>query len=116
MARARAGGGPTLIEAITYRVGPHTTTDDPSRYRDEAEVEEWRQRDPLERVRRYLEVEGAWDSGWQEELEAAASDEIEAAAAEAEALEPMSPEEMFGAMYATETKSLAAQRAMLERG
>ena len=48
VARARAGGGPTLIEAVTYRVGPHTTADDPGRYRDPAVTEEWRQRDPLE--------------------------------------------------------------------
>jgi len=56
--RARVGGGPTLIEAITYRMGPHTTSDDPTRYRDTAEVEAWRQRDPIDRVRRHLEANG----------------------------------------------------------
>jgi pyruvate dehydrogenase E1 component alpha subunit len=56
--RGRAGGGPTLIEAITYRMGPHTTSDDPTRYRDAAEVEAWRQRDPIDRVRRHLEANG----------------------------------------------------------
>ncbi len=56
--RARAGEGPTLVEAVTYRVGPHTTSDDPTRYRDPEEVEHWKQRDPLLRVRRLLESEG----------------------------------------------------------
>ena len=50
--RARAGGGPTFIEAVTYRMGPHTTADDPTRYRDPAELEEWRAMDPIERVGR----------------------------------------------------------------
>ena len=57
--RARSGGGPTLIEAVTYRRGPHTTSDDPNRYRDPAEVEEWARRDPIERVRIYLSEHGA---------------------------------------------------------
>jgi pyruvate dehydrogenase E1 component alpha subunit len=56
--RARSGGGPTLIEAVTYRMGPHTTSDDPTRYRDAGEVEAWRERDPLDRVRRHLEAQG----------------------------------------------------------
>jgi len=56
--RARAGGGPTLIEALTYRIGPHTTSDDPTRYRDPAEVEAWQARDPIARVRALLEREG----------------------------------------------------------
>jgi 2-oxoisovalerate dehydrogenase E1 component alpha subunit len=56
--RARTGGGPTLIEAVTYRMGPHTTSDDPTRYRDAAEVEAWHERDPIDRVRRYLEANG----------------------------------------------------------
>jgi 2-oxoisovalerate dehydrogenase E1 component alpha subunit len=56
--RARNGGGPILIEALTYRMGPHTTSDDPTRYRDASEVEAWRERDPIDRVRRYLEANG----------------------------------------------------------
>jgi len=57
--RARDGQGPTLIEAVTYRMGAHTTSDDPSRYRESAEVEEWRAKDPVDRVRLLLEVEGS---------------------------------------------------------
>ena len=52
--RARAGGGPTFIEAKTYRLTPHTSNDDPSRYRTKEETEQWRNRDPIERFKRYL--------------------------------------------------------------
>jgi hypothetical protein len=55
---ARAGGGPTLVEGYTYRIGPHTTSDDPRRYRSEAEVERWRALDPLLRLERYLQNRG----------------------------------------------------------
>jgi 2-oxoisovalerate dehydrogenase E1 component alpha subunit len=61
--RARAGGGPTLIEALTYRITAHTTSDDASRYRDEAAVEAWRARDPIERFRRWLIAAGHVDEG-----------------------------------------------------
>jgi pyruvate dehydrogenase E1 component alpha subunit len=58
--RARAGGGPTFIEALTYRMGPHTTSDDPRRYRTDGEVDTWRTRDPVDRYRRYLQSTGVW--------------------------------------------------------
>ena len=54
IARARAGGGPTFIEAVTYRMGAHSTSDDPTRYRSQAEVDAWAKKDPLERLRRHL--------------------------------------------------------------
>jgi 2-oxoisovalerate dehydrogenase E1 component alpha subunit len=59
--RAHAGDGPTLIEAMTYRIGPHSTADDATRYRDEREVAEWRRRDPIERFRRFLAAQGVAD-------------------------------------------------------
>ncbi len=59
--RARAGEGPTLIEAYTYRLGAHTTADDPTVYRDEAEVEAWRDKDPIDRFRKYLIAQGHWN-------------------------------------------------------
>lgn len=61
LARAREGSGPTLIEAVTYRMGPHTTSDDPSRYRPAALDDEWRRKDPLDRVRALLDSSGAVD-------------------------------------------------------
>jgi 2-oxoisovalerate dehydrogenase E1 component alpha subunit len=59
--RARSGGGPTLIEALTYRMGPHTTADDAARYRDEDEVERWRAFDPIDRYRTWLVTAGHAD-------------------------------------------------------
>ena len=56
--RARRGDGPTLIEALTYRMGAHSTSDDPSRYRDESITEAWKQKDPIDRFRRFLCSEG----------------------------------------------------------
>ncbi|MGZ5395649.1 MAG: pyruvate dehydrogenase (acetyl-transferring) E1 component subunit alpha [Mycobacterium sp.] len=58
--RARDGGGPTLIEAVTYRMGPHTTSDDPTRYRSDEELEYWAARDPIQRYRTYLQAQGVW--------------------------------------------------------
>jgi pyruvate dehydrogenase E1 component alpha subunit len=66
--RARDGEGPTLIEAVTYRMGPHTTSDDPSRYRAGAETEQWKAKDPLERVRLLLVAEG-YDDAFFTDLE-----------------------------------------------
>jgi pyruvate dehydrogenase E1 component alpha subunit len=62
--RARAGDGPTLIEAVTYRIGPHTTSDDATRYRSEEEVARWRERDPIERYRKYLLGAGLADEAF----------------------------------------------------
>ena len=59
--RARAGDGPTLIECVTYRLGVHTTADDPTKYRSDEEVARWRARDPIERMRRHLVSLGLWD-------------------------------------------------------
>ena len=61
---ARRGEGPAFIEAVTYRMGPHTTSDDPTRYRDKDEVERWRRRDPIARVEALLRAEGAFDDAF----------------------------------------------------
>ncbi len=70
--RARAGGGVTLIEAITYRLGDHTTADDARRYRDPEEVEAWKAKDPIIRTRKYLESKGLWNDAKQAEAQARA--------------------------------------------
>ena len=106
---ARAGGGPSLIEAVTYRMGPHTTADDPGRYRHDGESGEWESRDPLARVRSLLERQGAWTEEWQTELEAEASANIETAVEWAEAVPPPTFEEMINRMYADLTPGLLAQ-------
>lgn len=115
VARARNGEGPTFIEAVTYRLGPHTTTDDAGRYRDDEVVAEWRRRDPVDRVRSYLRAADAWDESWESEMAAAAAAEIEAAVAEAEALEPLEPSAMFDRMFAQPTSALDRQRSALRR-
>lgn len=112
---ARTGGGPTFIEAMTYRVGPHTTADDPGRYRTEDLTEQWRDRDPINRVKAYLRANDSWDQGWEEEVAQVASDQVEQAVADAEALEPFTADEVFDAMFAEPTPTLVDQRAMLER-
>ncbi|MGA8040843.1 MAG: thiamine pyrophosphate-dependent enzyme, partial [Acidimicrobiia bacterium] len=108
---ARSGRGPSLIEAVTYRLGPHTTADDPTRYRDEETAAGWRERDPLERVRILLERAGAWSEEWQSELEASASQTIETAVERAESLPPPTADEMFHRMYVEPTAPLLEQMA-----
>jgi 2-oxoisovalerate dehydrogenase E1 component alpha subunit len=68
--RARDGGGPTLIEAITYRMGPHTTSDDPTRYRSDVEVAHWAALDPIDRYRTYLQGIGVWTERLEERVAA----------------------------------------------
>ncbi len=113
--RARSGGGPTLIEALTYRIGPHTTADDPGRYRDESEVEDWRRRDPLDRVRRFLAAHDAWDQVWEDEVAEREAAALETAVAEAETVPEPGPGDVFGAMFAEVPSHLAAQQERLAR-
>jgi pyruvate dehydrogenase E1 component alpha subunit len=108
-ALARGGQGPSLIEAVTYRIGPHTTADDPSRYRDSDEGEDWESRDPLIRVRNLLERQGSWSEEWQTELETQASNRIERAVEWAESVPPPTFQDMLARMYAEPTPPLLAQ-------
>ncbi|MGM5069264.1 pyruvate dehydrogenase (acetyl-transferring) E1 component subunit alpha [Rhodococcus qingshengii] len=110
LARAREGSGPTLIEAVTYRMGPHTTSDDPTRYRPAALDDEWRAKDPLDRVRLLLEKEGALD----EEAYAAIGTQADATAAKLrrgclETAEP-TPLSMFDEVYAEPHPLIAEER------
>jgi pyruvate dehydrogenase E1 component alpha subunit len=84
--RARRGDGPALIEALTYRIGAHTTADDPRRYQPSEEIEDWRRRDPLPRFRRYLEDRGAWNEDAERDAVQDALARIDRAIAEAEAM------------------------------
>ena len=113
LARAREGGGPTFIEAITYRRGPHTTSDDPTRYRSAAEVEDWVERDPLDRLHRYMESIGALDerflSGLQDE-----SDALGARIREAiRGMPDPDPMGMFDHVYAEPHAQVEADRAAM---
>lgn len=111
--RARAGGGPTLIEAVTFRMGSHSSSDDWTRYRDKAEVEAWAKRDPIERFRRYLEHRGDWNATAEKALRDKLEAEIEAAVKEAEGTpEPPLPS-MFEDVFASLPPHLARQQAAL---
>jgi pyruvate dehydrogenase E1 component alpha subunit len=109
---ARNGEGPTLVEAVTYRQGPHTTTDDPSRYRDE-DPPECRDRDPLAITRERLESAGGWTESDEQQLREWATDRVETAVENAEASTGLTPEEIFTHVYASETSRLRAQTRQL---
>src|SRR4029450_13642181 len=64
--KARSGGGPTMIEAVTYRMGAHSSADHPTRYRPESELEAWKSRTPIERFRRFLDSRGLWSAADEE--------------------------------------------------
>jgi pyruvate dehydrogenase E1 component alpha subunit len=111
IARARAGEGPTLIECLTYRLGAHTSADDPRRYRAEEEVQVWQRRDPLGRFRKYLENKGLWTESWQARLEEEIKAEIDEAIQEAELeREHVDPLEMFDHVYGELPPDLQAQK------
>ena len=97
--RARAGDGPTLIEARTYRMGGHSTSDDPTKYVPAEVLSEWAQRDPVERFRRYLEREGSWTQDLDERLTREVREEVAAAAKEAEATDKPGLETIFSDVY-----------------
>jgi 2-oxoisovalerate dehydrogenase E1 component subunit alpha len=108
---AREGQGPTLIEALTYRMGAHTTTDDPTRYRLASEVEAWRLRDPIERVRAYLARTGQANSAFFDEVEAEAA-ELAAHLREAcRALPDPAPLTVFDHVYTGDNAILDEERA-----
>ncbi|MDY6766404.1 MAG: thiamine pyrophosphate-dependent enzyme, partial [Candidatus Nanohaloarchaea archaeon] len=98
LAKAR-NGDPVLIEAYTYRVEDHTTADDASRYRDEEEVEEWKEKDPIDRFRNYLEDEGVLDDDTIEKIQQEAENRVGEAVDAAESIEDPEIEDMFAYMY-----------------
>ena len=104
--RARAGDGPTLIEAVTYRLGVHTTADDPTKYRSDEEVKAWERKDPLTRFKAYLEKRNIAVAG----VEADVDTEIAAAVARFEAVGAPDPLGMFAHPYAAPPAALEAQR------
>ncbi len=111
--RARSGGGPTFIECLTYRIGAHSTSDDPTRYRSQAEVDDWLLRDPLQRLRRHLDHLGAWDDAREEVLERQLNEEIGAAITEVETHGPPARDSIFDDVYAELPFNLRDQREEL---
>jgi pyruvate dehydrogenase E1 component alpha subunit len=107
--RAVSGGGPTLIEAVTYRFGPHTTADDPTKYREDVELEEWKSRDPIARLQKYLKGKGLWNEDQETKIRAEAEAIVNKAIEEAEGVPAPKPEEIFRYTFAELTPDLREQ-------
>ncbi len=110
LARARGGGGPTLVEAVTYRLSDHTTADDASRYRKKEEVEEHWKIEPLVRMRRFMQDSVKWDDDAEEKLLAECGAEVEAAVREYLDTPPQPVESMFDSLYAELPEAMEEQR------
>ncbi|HEX4127109.1 MAG TPA: pyruvate dehydrogenase (acetyl-transferring) E1 component subunit alpha [Acidimicrobiales bacterium] len=110
LARASAGEGPTLIEAVTYRMGPHTTSDDPTRYRSAAQDEEWRAKDPLARLSALLHTEGLADEEFDRQVESDASAVSAALRAGCLAMPDPEPADLFDHVYAEPHALLQEER------
>ncbi len=108
--RARDGQGPTLVEAYTYRMGAHTTTDDPTRYRLSDDVERWRLKDPIERVKAYLQRNGLGDQDFFDSVAGEADDLGARLRAGVQQLADPSPLSIFDHVYAEMTPELEEQR------
>lgn len=111
LARARDGDGPTLVEAVTYRLSDHTTADDASRYRDDADVSLHWAEEPVLRLRKHLANMHGWTKQDEEALIADCTAQVDAAVEAYLATPPLPPEAMFDHLYAVLPESLAPQRA-----
>ena len=109
--RARSGEGPALIEAFTYRMGAHTTSDDPTKYRLAEELETWKLKDPIERVKAYLARRGVIDQAWLDDLQAEADDMAAEMRAGCLALPDPDMGDLFDLVYAEQTEHLREQQA-----
>jgi pyruvate dehydrogenase E1 component alpha subunit len=109
--RARAGGGPSLIESVTYRMGFHNTTDNPSLYEDLQEREKARQRDPIDRVTRFLTARGLWNEQRDREARESVQAEIDAAFAKAAEFPAPNASAIFDHIYAEIPDRVSRQRA-----
>ena len=113
--RARDGEGPTMVEAFTYRMGAHTTTDDPTRYRSASELEHWKLKDPIERVRAYLTRREAADKAFFDGIDTEAEELADHLRKACRALPDPSPTSIFDHVYVEPTSQLVAQRDGMAR-
>lgn len=113
-ARAIAGDGPTIIEAQVYRLGPHSTSDDPHRYRSDSELAEWKQKDPIARLQHELIEGGRWTEEQDATLVVEVRAEIAQAVAHSEGIGPADPLSFLDDVFATRTPALDEQRHQLE--
>lgn len=112
--RARKGEGPTLIEALTYRQGAHSTSDDPRAYRKDSEVEKWKEADPLVRFKAYLLKQEVWSEAEDEKLEEQIKDQIQTTLKKVEKVGPPDTRTMFEDVYDTPPWHLKEQMRELE--
>jgi len=112
--KARCGGGPTLIEAFTYRMGDHTTSDDASRYRPKTEVERWKKKDPIIRLQKYMQKKRMWTKEYDRKLQTKIKINIEAEVKKMESVKPANPKDIFTYMFAEMPKSLKEQMEELD--
>ncbi len=111
LARAYAGEGPTMIEALTYRLMMHTTADDPRRYRNEDEEKAAWEKDPSPRSRKYIERKGIWDAKKQAAFEEEIKGEVDATVKEFESRKDFQPEILFDHVFGTKHAEIEEQRA-----
>ena len=110
LAHARAGNGPTLLEFFTYRLGPHTSSDDPTIYRSDKEVKEWEKKCPIVRFRKYLTKKKLWNKKYEEQLIIKCKKQIEVAVKTAEKkIKEVKVEDMFTYTYDSLTPELQEQ-------
>lgn len=114
VARARNGEGPTLLECETYRLGHHTTADDATRYRSDKEVEAWKKKDPLSRMKKFLVAKKLWDEKKEKALQAETKTWIDGEVKAYEEFPAPNPLDMFANNYERATPALIEQRAELE--
>ena len=110
---ARSDHKPALVELVTYRMDDHTTADDASRYRTEEMVAPWRDKDPIDRMRKYLTASRGWDDGKESALIEECTADVEKTVKEFEATEHPQPPEIFNYMYAEEPWNLKEQKEQL---
>lgn len=113
--RARSGQGPTLVETLTYRIGAHTTADDPTRYRDPGEVESWRAKDPIVRFQKFLIARDLLNEQQVQQIVEELEEEVNEAVRIAESMPPMAPDSFFDYTAAELSPRLQGQRADLLR-
>ncbi len=109
--KARSGGGPTLIEMMTYRMGDHTTADDATKYRPPEELEYWKKRDPIDRMRMYLKAKKLWSESFEDKLATGIRVRVEDAVQKYEAYPKPAGTDMFDYLAAERTPELERQRA-----
>ena len=108
--RAVRGDGPTMIETVTFRIGPHSSSDDPKRYQAPELLESWKKKDPIERFKAFLDKKKLWTAAWEKQVSDEVSDEIGKAVEAAEQTPPPPVESMFDDVYASLPPHLAEQR------